>query len=114
MPATSLLLAAAMLQDPGTGQPQQPVPATAESAQAFIARGLTLYKRLRFRAAAEQFEHAVNADPGSAAAHFYLGYTLYKIGEPTRRMNPEKQRSREEFAKAFELDPAFQPTWKAP
>ena len=47
----------------------------------------------------------------SAAAAYYLGYTFYKIGEPSRRMNANKERAKELFAKAFSLDPTFAPTW---
>jgi hypothetical protein len=46
-----------------------------------------------------------------AAAAYYLGYTFYKIGEPSRRMNANKEKAKELFAKAFSLDPAFSPTW---
>ena len=49
--------------------------------------------------------------PQSAAATFYLGYTYYKIAEPTRRLTPGKKKAAELFAKAYELDPAFQPVW---
>lgn len=76
-----------------------------------IARGLVLYRQLQFRSAQRAFEEAVAADPSSAAAHYYLAYTLYKIAEPTRRLTPEKVRASQEFARCFELDPSFQPTW---
>jgi hypothetical protein len=33
------------------------------------------------------------------------------MGEPTRRMNANKEKAKELFAKAFSLDPAFSPTW---
>jgi predicted Zn-dependent protease len=52
------------------------------------------YKRRRFREAAGEFRKAVDADPASAAAQYYLGYTLYKIGEPTRRLTPESRSRR--------------------
>jgi tetratricopeptide (TPR) repeat protein len=107
----AVLLLAAMIQDPAVPSTAERAQGTTVAAQEWVAKGLVLYKRLRFRAAAREFEQAVEADPGSAAAHFYLGYTLYKIGEPTRRMTPEKQRSREHFARCFELDPAFRPDW---
>jgi tetratricopeptide (TPR) repeat protein len=58
-----------------------------------------------------EFEKAAAADPQSAAAAYYLGYTFYKIGEPSRRMNANKERAKELFAKAFSLDPTFAPTW---
>ena len=50
-------------------------------------------------------------DPQSAAAAYYLGYTCYKMGEPSRRMNADKEKAKELFARAFSLDPAFRPTW---
>ena len=86
-------------------------PQDQQASGAFIARGLDLYRRLRFREARREFERAVEADPSNSAAHFYLGYTLYKIGEPTRRLTPEKVQAREEFARSFELDQSFRPVW---
>ena len=83
-------------------------------AAAAIAAGQTDFKKRRFRAAQADFEKAVAADPQSAAAAFYLGYTHYKLGEPSRRMNEHKEQARELFAKAFTLDPAFRPDWGNP
>jgi tetratricopeptide (TPR) repeat protein len=77
----------------------------------FLAKGLSLYRQRQFQAARRAFEEAVEANPSSAAAHFYLGYTLYKIGEPTKRRTPEKVQAVEEFARCFELDRSFRPTW---
>ena len=79
-----------------------------------IAAGQAAFKKRRFKAAQADFEKAVAADPQSAAAAFYLGYTCYKIGEPSHHMNPSKERARELFAKAFALDPAFAPDWGRP
>lgn len=81
-------------------------------AQQHVAEGLALYKKRRFGGARDEFRKAVEADPSSPAAHYYLGYTLYKIGEPTRRLTPEKEQSRGLFARAFELDPTFRPSWR--
>jgi Tfp pilus assembly protein PilF len=86
-------------------------PAPSGAATAHIDAGLAAFKKRRFAAARAEFEKAVEADPQSAAAAFYLGYTHYKIGEPSRRMNADKERAKELFAKAFTLDPAFQPVW---
>ena len=83
------------------------------AAEPFIAKGLDLYKRLRLRAAREEFQKAVDADPENAAAHYYLGYTLYKIGEPTRRLSPEKVQATEQFARCYDLDPTFRPIWRS-
>jgi tetratricopeptide (TPR) repeat protein len=108
------LLAWTTLQASAAPAERRPAPEAREegrSAEAFIARGLVLYRRLRFQEARREFQQAVEADPSSAAAHFYLGYTLYKIGEPTRRLTPEKVEAREEFARCFELDRSFRPIW---
>lgn len=106
-----LLVSAALLQTPDPQAPTAPEAMRPPIADSHIANGLALYRRLRLRAARDEFQKAVEADPSSAAAHFYLGYTLYKIGEPTRRMSPEKVLAREHFERAFELDPEFRPVW---
>ena len=49
-------------------------------------------------------------DPQSAAAAFYLGYTIYKRHEHTRNA-PEKQKALELFSKAFSIEPGFRPVW---
>jgi tetratricopeptide (TPR) repeat protein len=82
-------------------------------AQGEIEAGLAAYRRLRFRDAERHFQAAVEADPQSAPAHFYLGYTVYKIAEPKRPFHPEKRRAAELFARAYELDPFFKPVWAA-
>jgi hypothetical protein len=89
---------------------QSPAVATG-GAQAFIEAGLQAFKKQRFAAALVEFQKAVDADPQSAAAAFYLGYTYYKLAEPGRRADPRKRRAAELFAKAFELDPTFTPAW---
>ena len=103
---------------PQTAPPQaapepaaQPAPAASAEAAGPIAEGIAAFRKHRFAAARAAFEKAVEADPQSAAAAFYLGYTYYKIGEPSRRMNPNKEKAKELFAKAFSLDPTFKPTW---
>jgi Tfp pilus assembly protein PilF len=117
--ATVLLSAALAPQaaaDPAQDPSPPPVAAlpeeTAETAAAaHLDAGIAAFKRRRFAAARAEFEKAVAADPRSAAAAYYLGYTFYKLGEPSRRMNANKERARELFATAFGLDPAFRPTW---
>jgi hypothetical protein len=79
--------------------------------QSHIDAGLSAFRKRRFGAARQHFEQAVAADPGSAAATFYLGYTIYKIAEPKRPFHPDKARAAELFAKAYELDPTFKPAW---
>jgi hypothetical protein len=117
--ATVLLSAALAPQAPPPPPPPEStapeviaaVPASAGAAAAHIEAGITAFKKRRFSAARAEFEKAEAADPRSAAVAFYLGYTHYKIGEPSRRMNASKEKAKELFAKAFSLDPAFSPTW---
>jgi Tfp pilus assembly protein PilF len=85
--------------------------ASSSTSQDAIEAGLKAFKRRRFTQAEGEFRKAVEADPGSAAAHFYLGYTYYKMGEPARRMNDNKEKAKVEFARAFEIDPQFRPVW---
>ena len=76
-----------------------------------IQAGLAAFGKRRFTQARAAFERAVAADPQNAAAHFYLGYTIYKIAEPKRHDSPGKKEAAEQFAKAYELDPSFKPAW---
>jgi tetratricopeptide (TPR) repeat protein len=75
------------------------------------AAGMTAYLKLHFQEAEGHFHAAVDADPGSAAALYYLGYTVYKIAEPKRPNDPGKRRAAELFARAYQIDPAFTPGW---
>jgi tetratricopeptide (TPR) repeat protein len=81
------------------------------SAEDAIQAGLDSFRKRRFTQARAAFERAVEADPQSAAAHFYLGYTIYKIAEPKRHDSPGKQEAAQHFARAYELDPGFKPVW---
>jgi TolA-binding protein len=85
-------------------------PASASEADAAIEAGLKEYRRRRFKAAEADFQRAVDANPQSAAAHYYLGYTIYKLVE-RRPFHPDKSRAVSEFARAFSLDPSFRPHW---
>jgi tetratricopeptide (TPR) repeat protein len=86
-------------------------PGAPDEAASDIEAGLKAFRKHRFARARDDFDKAVKADPQSAAANFYLGYVHYKLGEPSRRMNPDKKMAKELFAKAFQLDPSFQPVW---
>lgn len=108
------------LASPGPQEPAAPTPATVEdatprattaAAQPYIDAGISNFKKRRFAKAEAEFQKAVDADPGSAAAHFYLGYTKYKLVEKKRPFHPGKQEAAAEFAKAYQLDPGFQPVW---
>jgi Tfp pilus assembly protein PilF len=76
-----------------------------------LGAGLAEFKKKKFARAEADFEKAVEADPKNAAAHFYLGYAIYKTVEPKRAFHPDKQKAAAEFAKAYELDPTFKPAW---
>ena len=110
--ATALLSVALAPQAP-PAEPSTPAVRAAEASPAGAAldAGIAAFKKRRFAAARAEFEKALAADPQSAAAAYYLGYTHYKLGEPSRRMNADKERAKELFAKAFALDPTFRPTW---
>jgi Tfp pilus assembly protein PilF len=111
---TVLLLALAAQAPAGTpATPSTPAMATDTpgAADPHLTAGIAAFRHHRFAAARAEFEKAEAAEPQSAAAAFYLGYTYYKIGEPSRRMNANKEKAKELFAKAFSLDPAFKPTW---
>jgi Tfp pilus assembly protein PilF len=99
--------------EPAAGEPAAtaaPAGSTGSAADA-IQAGLTAFGKRRFSQAKSEFERAVAADPQSAAAHFYLGYTIYKIAEPKKHDSPGKHEAAEHFAKAYELDPNFKPVW---
>jgi tetratricopeptide (TPR) repeat protein len=107
-PALFLVLLAA----PQEAVTSSDVPAADSSAvQADIDAGLALFRKHHFAQAEADFQKAVDANPQSAAAHFYLGYAIYKIAEPKRPFHPDKQKAAAEFAKAYDLDPAFRPVW---
>jgi tetratricopeptide (TPR) repeat protein len=113
----SLILLAALA---GPTQEAEPAPAPAPAVAAAPAaaeaapgeatdKGLALLKRGRYRSARAALEQAVAANPQSAAAQFYLGYALYKIAEPTRRLSKEKEEAAQHFAACFAIDPGFRP-----
>jgi Tfp pilus assembly protein PilF len=100
----------AIVPGPAT-EPKTTQTVTTGAADEYIVAGLKAFRRRRFGAAQADFQKAVDADPQSAAATFYLGYTYYKIAEPTRRLTPGKKKAAELFARAFELNPGFRPAW---
>ena len=79
--------------------------------QAALDAGFAAFKKRHFAQAEVDFKRAMEADPASAGPHFYLGYTYYKMAERKRPFHPDKQKAKDMFAKAFELDPAFRPVW---
>jgi tetratricopeptide (TPR) repeat protein len=89
----------------------QAAPAPTASTGALIEAGLKAFGRRRYTQAEIEFRKALEADPQSAAAAYYLGYTYYKTAEPKRPFHPDKRKAAEMFARAYELDPAFRPAW---
>jgi tetratricopeptide (TPR) repeat protein len=119
---SSLVLVSALVgaQEPPPASAPPPVdPSAVRSTEASgaglssIDAGLAAFKKRRFAKAEAEFKKAVEADPSSAAANFYLGYTYYKIAEPLRRNSPGKQKALEYFDKAYQLDPSFTPVWQS-
>ena len=88
-----------------------PVAVPAGTPQEHIDAGIAVFKHKRFAQAQAHFQAAVDAEPNNAAAHYYLAYAIYKIAEPKHPFHPDKQRAAAEFARAYELDPAFKPAW---
>jgi len=88
-----------------------PPPPSSGTFREDIEAGLKAFIRGRFCRARDAFSRAYETNPESAAAAFYLGYASYKIGEPGARMNADKEKARDLFAKAYTLDPGFRPVW---
>ncbi len=63
--------------------------------------GLPEYFSNEYGDAAQRLEDTLSQHPDSAAAHYYLGYAFYMMGN--------LQRSREGFTRAYEIDPTFTP-----
>jgi Tfp pilus assembly protein PilF len=109
-----VLATLALGQEPAPAPPApqpQAAPSNASAAQSDIQEGLDAFRRLHFTRAEASFRKATEEDPTNAAAAWYLAYTVYKIVEPKRPFHPDKQKSAELFAKAYALDPNFQPVW---
>jgi tetratricopeptide (TPR) repeat protein len=98
-------------QEPPAAPAAAPAAQSAGSVDSHIDAGLAAFKKKRFRQAEIEFRQAVDADPNSAAATWYLGYTYYKMAEPKRPFHPDKQKAADLFAKAYQLDPQFRPAW---
>jgi tetratricopeptide (TPR) repeat protein len=75
--------------------------------------GLAAFKKRRFAQAEIEFRKALDANPQSAAAAYYLAYTYYKQAEPHRHDHPGKQKAAAMFDKAYSIDPLFQPVWRS-
>ncbi|MFA5073295.1 MAG: hypothetical protein WC539_05300 [Nitrospirota bacterium] len=77
-----------------------------EASSKHISEGRALLHQKKFDAAIQQFEAASEINP-NAESFFYAGYAYYLKG---RNGNEESlKKSRENFDKAYELDPGFSP-----
>jgi tetratricopeptide (TPR) repeat protein len=103
--------APAPLDSPSTVTTSDMPAASTGAAQPHLDAGLAAFRKRHFSQAEIEFRKATEAEPQSAAAAFYLGYTYYKIAEPKRHDSPGKQKAAELFARAYALDPRFQPVW---
>jgi tetratricopeptide (TPR) repeat protein len=112
MTLAALFLAVAVIPaQEGAARTEQAAVEASGSPESHIEAGLKDFRRRRFARAQDHFEQALAASPDSAAATFYLGYTVYKIAEPKRPFHPDKQKAADLFAKAYSLDPTFKPVW---
>jgi len=71
------------------------------SAESAIAQALSAYQKRDYAAAADALKQAIEANPSSVEAHYYLGYALYKL----KRFDE----SRVAFQKAYELRSDYTP-----
>jgi tetratricopeptide (TPR) repeat protein len=70
-------------------------------------QGFTFLKAKKYDAAVKEFEEAASVNP-DAEAYYYLGYAYYIKG---RNGDEEsRKKSRENFAKTYEIDSNFSPT----
>lgn len=79
---------------------------TKEASQ-HIDQGIALLKAKNFDAAVSEFEKSAELNP-DAEAYYYIGYAYYLKG----RSGDEESRTlaRENFEKAYEIEPNFSPT----
>src|SRR5262245_49590256 len=91
--------------------PPAPEPQAAVGTATSLDKGVALRPRPRYRPARAELQKAVAADPQSAAAQYYLGFALYKIAEPSRRLTKEKEEAAQHFAACYSIDPAFRPAF---
>jgi tetratricopeptide (TPR) repeat protein len=82
-----------------------------KAAAQHIEQGIALLKAKNIDDAINEFEESASISP-EAEAYYYLGYALYLKG----RTGDEESRklSRENFEKAYEIDPNFTPARSLP
>ncbi len=72
-----------------------------------LEQGVAFLKAKNYDAAISEFEEAAEINP-DAEAFYYLGYTYYLKGKKSDGENRKK--SRENFEKAYEINPNFTPS----
>ena len=108
-----LVLTLAQAAPPPASEPSEPSvtsPTDGSAARVSITAGIIEYRKRNYAQAEADFERAFKADPNSAAAAYYLGYTIYKRVEK-RPFHPDKTRAARLFDQAFTADPSFRPDW---
>jgi tetratricopeptide (TPR) repeat protein len=78
-----------------------------KAAAQHIEKGIEHLKTKKYDAAIKEFEESVTIAP-DAEAYYYLGYAYYLKGKTGD--GESRKRSRENFDKAYELDPNFTPS----
>ena len=82
-----------------------------KEASKYVDKGISLLHAKNYNAAIAAFEESVAISP-EAEAYYYLGYAYYL---KSRKGDSEsRELSRENFEKAYELDPNFTPTRTPP
>ena len=77
------------------------------TASKHLEQGVALLKVKKYDAAIKEFEESASVNP-DAEAYYYLGYAYYLKGRSGDEESRKK--SRDYFAKAYEVDPSFTPT----
>ncbi len=78
------------------------------AAQQHVAKGLDRLQTRDYDAAIAEFEQSVEIAP-NAEAYYYLGYAYYLKGKSEKDGARSLRKSRENFDKAYEIDPQFTP-----
>jgi tetratricopeptide (TPR) repeat protein len=104
-PALACILATLVLMIAAPAFPGEDPFDTAAAAK-HLEQGFDFLKAKKYDAAVKEFEEAASINP-DAEAYYYLGYTYYLKGRKGDEESREK--SRENFAEAYEIDPDFSP-----
>ncbi len=72
-----------------------------------MEQGIAFLKAKKYDAAVGEFEESAEVNP-DAEAYYYLGYTYYLKGR--KGDDASRKKSRENFDKAYEINPNFSPS----